>query len=78
MEFRFDSRDEGSVRAANSLRTDGRNFAGDSSTDGCWRENRAGNHEGKRHAAKNKNKAVFGTLTIGLCFWRFVDVSLMR
>jgi hypothetical protein len=29
------------------LRTDGRNFAEvDSTTDGCWRENYAGNHDG--------------------------------
>jgi hypothetical protein len=60
-----DSKSEGSLRAAESLRTDGRNFAGDSSADGYWRETYAGNPEGQRHADKSKNKTVVVFLEIG-------------
>ena len=49
------------------LKTDRRNFAGDSTTDGCWRENYAGNHEGWRHTDKSKNKAVVAVLEISSC-----------
>ena len=48
------------------LRTDGRNFAGDSSADGCWREDCAGNHEGEHHTDKSKNKVVVAVLAIGI------------
>ena len=61
-----DSKDKVFVRLAPILsRTDGRQFAGDSTTDGCWRENYAGNPECQRHADKSKNKAVVAFLEIG-------------
>jgi hypothetical protein len=68
---RFDSKDEGSLRAANSLRTDERKFA-------AWpknvREHYAGKHESKRHTDKNKSKAVVAVLEIS----SFVGVGEQR
>ena len=46
------------------LGTYGRKFAGDSTTDGCWRENCAGNQESYRQTDKSKNKAVVALLEI--------------
>ena len=52
------------LKAPTLLRADGRNFAGDSSADGCWRENCAGNHEGEYHTEKSKDKAVVGAVGV--------------
>jgi hypothetical protein len=36
-----------------------------STTDGCWFENCAGNHQGQHHTDKSKNKAVVAVLEVG-------------
>jgi hypothetical protein len=59
------------------LRADERSLDANSTADGCWRKNCAGNHEGKRQADKNKNKAVFGMLTIGRFLWTLVDARIV-
>jgi hypothetical protein len=55
-----------STPRANPLGTDGRNFSGvDSTTHDYWRENYAGEHEGKRHTDKSKDQGVVAALKIG-------------
>jgi tripartite-type tricarboxylate transporter receptor subunit TctC len=60
--------------ASGPLRADERKLVADSTTDRCRRENCAGNHEGKRHADKNKNKAIFGMLAISSFVPGLMDV----
>jgi hypothetical protein len=55
-----------------NVRTDERNFSAN------WREHYAGKHEGKRHADKNKNKAVVGIVTRRLFFRTLVDVCFLK
>jgi hypothetical protein len=57
------------------LRTDEHNPVANSTTDGCWREYYARNYEGKRHADKNKNKAVAGKLALGFFVRCLVDMT---
>jgi hypothetical protein len=61
-----------------ALRTDEYNSVANSTTDGCWREYYARNYEGKRHADKNKNKAVAGKLALGFFVRCLVDVRLVE
>jgi hypothetical protein len=64
--------------AVTPLRTNERIFAGDSTTNGHWREYCAGKHEGKRDTNQSKNKSVPAMITIGIFLLPFVDFSAAR
>ncbi len=75
--FMLFGRASGRSARGGPLRTYERNFAADSTTNRQRREYCAGNHEGKRKTNESKNKAVFGSIAIGVSCRRFVDVGLV-